>query len=274
MISTQSILLRSNLLVHLELYVFHAILYFSDLIIPIFQVITTNTTFDEKDKKLDAKLTAKYAHSSGFTVEKLEVSPKGKVATETSLVNSVPGLKLEFKGNDSDKGDLSFVYNVPKVATFTGEIDALAFQRAFVSVTAGASNCVGGGSVDIDIAKSKIDTSKFALGAAYSLPTLFAGVKITNSLSKYSGIFSYVLNKELTFVGNVSYEKAAGISTVLAGVYKYNPTTVLKVKASSLGAINASVKQSFDPKFTIVSSVEIPSGFTSGYKFGINATLG
>jgi len=239
-------------------------------------VITTNTTFDEKEKKLEAKISTKYAHSSGFTVEKLEISPKGKVTTETSLVNAAPGLKLEFKGNDSDKGDLSFTYSPNPVATITGEVDALNFAKANASLSVVQGPVVAGGSVDAAFGKQGLESTKFGLGLGYSIPnSLFAGFRANNSFTDFSGVFSYAL-KDLTLIGKVCHSgagKEAGIKSVVAGVYQYRPETTLKVKAASTGDINASIKQQFEKKFAVVGSVEIPRGFT-GYKFGVNATLG
>jgi len=238
--------------------------------------VTTNTAFEEKEKKLEAKLTVKYGHSSGFTVDKLEISPKGKVATETSLVGAFPGLKLEFKGNDTDKGDLSFTYSASPLATVTGEVDLINFVKASGSVSVLKAPFVGGGDLDFTFGNQRLESTKFGLGFGYSVPSIFAGIK-TSNLSSYSGILSYALNKDLTLVGKVSHAsvgKTQGFSSVFAGLYKYGPATTLKIKAASTGVINASVKQTFEKKFAVVGSIEIPSGFHTGFKFGVNATLG
>lgn len=241
------------------------------------KVFTTNTTLEEKEKKLEAKISAKYAHPLGFNLDKFEVSPKGKVAMETSLVDAAPGLKLAFNGNDADKGDLSFTYSPPH-STITGEIDLLNFSKANTSVAVSSGPFVGGAVVDLTFAKSAIDTTKFGFGVGYTVPkSLFAGFRVANSLNEYSGIFSYVLSKEFTLAGKVLYTasgKSAGTTSTVAGIYQLSPETILKFKTTSAGVISASIKQALENKFSVVGSVEIPSGFTSGFKFGINATLG
>jgi len=241
-------------------------------------VITTNTTFDEKEKKLGAKLAAKYAHTSGFVIDKLEVSADGKVSTETSLTGAAPGLKLEFKGNDSNKGDLSWVYSATPTSSFTGEFDALNFKKASTSLTVSQGAVVGGASVDAAFDKNGLESTKVGVGLSYSVPKfLFAGLKASNNFSNYSGFFSYLVSKELTLIGQVAHAtagKTVGTSGVFGGVYQYCPNLTLKLKATSTGVINASVKKQLQPKFTVVGSLEVPSSSLSGSKFGVNATLG
>lgn len=173
---------------------------------------------------------------------------------------------------------MSFTYSPSPLATLTGEVDALNFAKANASVTLSQAPFVAGASVDAAFGKQGLDSKSFGLGVGYSIPKLlFAGARATNSLSDFSGIFSYVLNKDVSLVGKVTHAtagKAAGTSSILAAVYQYDPSTVIKVKASSTGIINASVKKSFEKKFSVVGSVEIPQGFSSGYKFGLNAVLG
>ena len=89
-----------------------------------------------KGNALVPKLALKWVHASGFTLEKLEVSPDCKLVVETSLSNVTPGLKLEFKGNDANKADLSFTYSAP-AATVTGEFDISGFSGANASISGG-----------------------------------------------------------------------------------------------------------------------------------------
>lgn len=239
------------------------------------QTVTTNTAFNFKDNKLDSKLTVKAPHQSGFTLEKLEFAPNLDLTIETSLIaKAVEGLKLEYKGNNSNKGDLSFTYNVPSTATVTAEVDALNFSKANGSLTCGQGPVVAGTSFIFDLAKSSLDN--YAFGVGYTVPkSLFTGLRVDKNISEFNGIFSYILSPELTVAGKVSHSNGkSGTSGVLAAIYAHNKFTTFKFKAASSGVINASVKKAFENKFTVVGSAEIPSGFTSGFKFGINATLG
>jgi len=234
--------------------------------------VTTNTTYNPKDNKLAVKLTGKYPHSSGFTVEKLEISPDGKVVTETSLKGAAPGLVLEFKANDSDKGDLSAIYSIPS-ATFTGEIDALSFSKASASVNSVHGPYSAGGAVNLSIAKKSITSSLFDFGVGFTVPkSAFVGLRLANNFKDVKGNFSFVAYPNLTLLGLVNYSSKK-VSSTFGASYKCNKDTTIKVKAASSGVINASVKQDFEKKFSVVGSVEIGSGLKSA-KFGVNAVLG
>mmetsp|Transcript_18954 Transcript_18954/g.18283 ORF Transcript_18954/g.18283 Transcript_18954/m.18283 type:complete len:279 (-) Transcript_18954:196-1032(-) len=241
-------------------------------------VLTTNITYDpSKDTKLSSKLSAKYAHPTGFTLEKLEMANDGSVTTETSLVNTAPGLKYEFKGNDSEsnsKGDLSFIYK-HKAATLTGEVDAMSFSSVNGSVAAGYGAFLAGANAAIKIKDSSISSSTFSVGASYEVPkSLFASVLASKNLSEFSGMARYTVNPLMTMATNVKYStKVAAPTGGLAAIYKCNDTTTMKLKASSEGVANLSVKQIMDKKFTVVGSVALPSSLKS-VKFGVNATLG
>lgn len=234
--------------------------------------ITTNTAYDAKENKLVPKLSTKWVHGSGFTLEKLEFSPDLKLTVETSLSGVAPGLKLEFKGNDSDKADVTVTYSVP-AATVTADIDVHNFSSAKASVSGGHGPFSAGASADLKISKSAIDSTTIGLGFGYTVPKLlFFGLRANKNFADYSALFSYSAYKNITLAGLISYSPKE-TSAVLASVYKCNPDTTIKVKAATTGVFYASIKQAFDKKFSVVGSAEIPSSLSS-VKFGINATLG
>lgn len=237
--------------------------------------MTTNVAYDpSKESKLSTKLSGKWGHPCGFAVDKLEFANDGKMNTETSLISNVPGLKLEFKANDSDKGDLGFIYK-HKHVTVTGEVDTLAFSKATGSLSFAHGRYSAGAIADLKIAKSAVSSTTVTYGASFEIPkSLFAGVRASKNLSEYSGIVTYVANPSVTLAGNILYvAKSKSATGTLATVYKYNPNTSLKLKATSNGTINASVKQQLEKKFVVVGSAEVPSSM-NGLKFGVNATLG
>jgi hypothetical protein len=239
---------------------------------PFNTTLTTTTQFDPKSNKLVPKLALKWAHPSRFTLDKFELSSDCKTTVETSLSEAFPGLKVEFKGNECDKADLSVNY-VHSLATVTAELDVNNFSNFKTSVNGGQGPFTLGASADLKIAKSTVDSTTFAVGAGYTQPKLFfVGVRANKNFADFSGLFSYVVNKDATIAGVVNHG-VKGPNATLATVYKCNPETVIKVKANTCGVFSASVKQAFEKKFSVVGSAEVSSDF-SAVKFGINATLG
>jgi len=237
---------------------------------PFNTVLTTNTQLCTKSNKLVPKLTTKWTHASGFTLEKVEFSSDCKATGETSLVGALPGLKLEFKGNECDKADVLVNYSIP-VATFTGEFDVNTLSSVKASVNGGNGPYTAGVSADIKFAKSAVESTAVHVGAGYTASPVFVGLRACHNFTVFSGLFSYVVNKDLTLAGSASH--GAKCCGSLAAVYKCNPDTTIKVKANCCGVLHASVKQQFEKKFAVVGSVEVPSDFNA-VKFGINATLG
>lgn len=223
-----------------------------------------------KETKLVPKLSLKYPHASGFTLEKLEVASNGAVTTETSLVDTFPGLKIEFKGNDSNKGDLGLTYN-HKLATVTADVDALNFAKASASVSGGFDQYTYGASADFNLAKSALGPLTATVG--YSIPkVLQLFVKSTKTFTDYSVLASYVVNKDVT-VAAQALLVASTWQLTFAGLYKCNPQTAIKVKASTNAGLNFSLKQTFDKKFVVTGAAEIPKSYDN-IKFGVAASLG
>lgn len=234
--------------------------------------MTTVTTFDEKEVKLTPKLSLKWAHHSGFTVEKLEADASGKITVETSLVNVAPGLKLEFKGKDADKADLLFTYFNP-AATVTGEVDLSNLSSAKLAVTAGSGPIIAGASTNLKLAKSTLDSATFGLALSYSIPQqLLVTARADNNLSSYTAHVSYAAAKNILLAGQVQHAGKEP-SAVVAVQYACNPCTTAKFKATTGGVFSASVKQALDKKFNVVGSAEFRNNF-SNIKLGVNATLG
>lgn len=242
---------------------------------------TTNYTVDKEGKKeqLAPKLSLKWPHESGFTLEKLEVTNDCKFTVETSLVKAVEGLKLEFKGNDCGKADLSFTYKVP-AATVTGDFDIANLSSVSAAVVGGSGPVIFGatGELKKPVGKDgKIDDKfNFSFGAAlsYSVPKVaFVSLKTDNSLSNFSSNFSYAAHKDVSLIGEASYKTSGDVGVVAGAVYKCNKDTTIKVKGNLNGVFHASVKQEFPGKFAVVGSAEVPKTFNT-FKFGVNATLG
>jgi len=239
--------------------------------------LTNTTTYDTKDNKLVPKLSLKWAHPSGFTLEKLEASQDLKFNLETSLANAAPGLKLEFKGNDSDKADLSFTYKIPQ-ATVTGDFDISNLASAKASVVSGTESIAAGANVDLKIAKSAIESATFGAGLAYTHQNkAFIALRADKNFTNFSALASYkavdpLSGKPLTLAAQVGHSGKETTASV-ASVFNWCNECNLKVKFSSNGVFAASLKNVCEKKLTVIGTAEVPLQLNT-VKLGVNATLG
>ena len=204
-------------------------------------------------------------------MDKLDISADAKFAIESSYVDAGRNLKFEFKGNDSGKADIFATFK-GALATVTADLDVFAMAKANVSVNTKPLPSLPvtvGASTSYSVKKGAFDCTTF--GATYSLGSImFASDKLTNGFSNISGYVTYAASPLITLAATAC-SKSSTLS--LAGVYKCNPNTTLKLKGSSAGAVNCSVKQAVAKGCTVITAAELPTS-SSGFKFGINLTLG
>mmetsp|Transcript_24339 Transcript_24339/g.24946 ORF Transcript_24339/g.24946 Transcript_24339/m.24946 type:complete len:277 (-) Transcript_24339:211-1041(-) len=238
--------------------------------------LTTTTELNSNGGKVSVggKVSAKWAHESGFALDKLEVKNNGSVVVETSLTGVAPGLKFEFKGDDSNKGDLGVVYKQQQY-TAAAEVDVAEFSAAKASVLAGTGPYTGGASATVSLG-DKVDFKSFDVAGSYSVSQkYFAGLSVTDKFSKYGLSLAYFGGGAYTLAGLFDFkpETSAKLLT-FGGAYKCNPNTNIKAKVNSNGIVSASVKQSLSTDASVTFATEIPTNDFSAYKFGITASLG
>ena len=96
------------------------------------QALTTTTdAVVGTSAPLTSKASIKWAHASGFSIDKLEISAADKLKLETSLTGVAPGLKLEFKGVSASALNLGLVYK-HQLATVTSDLDISGLVRFFL----------------------------------------------------------------------------------------------------------------------------------------------
>jgi hypothetical protein len=232
---------------------------------------TTNTTICPTNG-LKSKVSGKFSHSCGFTLDKFEIENDGKVSAETSLTGVQPNLKIGFKGDSKEKSDLSATYNLPAATAFA-EVDVLHLKSANASVVTANGPFTVGASANFNLA-DKFGVSSNTIGLGYALNSIFVGLRV-NDFKSLSGVLSYSASNILTFAGKTwNCAKDNKQCFGLAAVYKCNDNTAIKVKGASCGTVSASVKQFIDKKFTVTGAVEGKPTDSSSWKWGVNATLG
>lgn len=237
--------------------------------------VTQTTDFASKGGKtsLNGKVSAKWAHESGFTLDKLEIKNDGSLITESSLSKVYPGLKLEFKGDDSFKGDLGAIFKC-SAATVAAEVDLVEFSSLKASAVTHVGPARAGGAIELKTG-DKAEIKTMDVGVSYSLEDAFVAVKTSNKFAKYNASASYKLQNKYTLGGLFSFspEKSA-VTGAAAVTWACCPNTNLKVKADLDGVVSASVKQSLSKTCTVVGATQLDIHDPGAFKVGVTATLG
>jgi serine protease inhibitor ecotin len=231
-------------------------------------------TTDCDKSSLSGKVAAKWAHESGFAVDKLEINKNVGITVETSLKGAVPNTKFEFKGNDSNKGDLLATYS-SDVATVVGELDVSEFSRLNVSALAGSGPYTGGASVALALSDSP-DVKKFDVAGSYKCcDKLFTGLKISDKFANYTASVGYTACPKASIGTQISFKpENSAFSALIGGSYKCNPDTQMKAKVSTDGAVNFSVKQNLSNNCSGTFTVATSSKNFGDYKLGLVGNLG
>jgi hypothetical protein len=227
----------------------------------------------KSSSSIGGKITTKWAHESGFAIDKFEMKSNGALNIETSLSGVHPGLKIEFKGDDCSKADLGATYKTEH-ASVTAEVDVAEFQCAKASVLGGNGQFAAGASTGVCLGE-KFAVKDFDVAASYKINQIFAGLKVSDKFSKYGLSLSYVASPVYSLAALASFNPEKGTHSGHVGAtYRCNPNTLIKGKVSSDLTVAASVKQTLEKNATVVGAVEFPLQDVSCFKYGITLTLG
>jgi hypothetical protein len=237
-------------------------------------VALTTTTDCNCGAPMTSKVSVKWAHPSGFTVDKLEMTACDKVKLETSLTGLAPGLKLEFKGAAAGTGNLGLVYK-HQMATVATDLDIAGFSAANASVLGGSNGIFAGASANFALG-GKFDVKDFSAAVGYKPNAgIYAGVVANKKFTEFNTAVHYKVNPALTVAALVDVcPKASTHKFNIGAAYACNPNTTVKVKVNNNGVINASVKQQLPMKFTVVGAAEVDTKNISAVNVGVTATLG
>jgi hypothetical protein len=246
--------------------------------------VTTELSFSpqKSDASISSSLALGWSHPAGFTLDKLEYAPsdKGTFTTETSLSGVMPGLKLDFKGDDSEKGDLGFTYNHAAL-TANGSIDLYGFSKAELAVGSGLDDMTFGTKVNITLPKKDGEQAKmdFSVAGGYSIPKMaFVGCEITKAFKEFAVLGSYTVDPQLTL--GVRVDSAPNKDSVyntkaqVGCAYKCSSTTSLKAKVDMNKDVNVSVKQALSKDCSLTAFALAPAMNFSALSFGCKFTLG
>lgn len=236
----------------------------------------TSTTEYKKGSLLGKlSLKGKYQNTS---FDKLELKPDGKAVYEMSYnVQEFPGLKLEFKGDETPNANFTTTYQT-KAFNTSAELDVVDFSylkanavSRFGPVTAGTAT-----HLTLPSGKGKFEVKNLDVGVSIALPVnVVATVKSAKWFSEFTGVVAYEAAKNLSIASLFGFSPSKYLTSLcIGGLYKCNPSTTMKAKVTTNGVISASVKHSLDKTASAVATVEVDVANVSAYKTGFTVTLG
>lgn len=238
--------------------------------------LTTTTDISHAANVYPSKINLKWAHPSGFSIDKLEIAGCDKTKIETSLSNipAVPGLKLEFKGANMAAGSLGAIYK-HQLATVTSELDIGGFSSLSASVHGGAKGVSVGGSALFSLG-NKFDVTDFGAGISMTPKEgLFVGVRGTKKFAEFDTAVQYQIRPGLIVAALGDCTPKTSTHRVKLGVkYECCPTTTVKVKVGCSGDLNASVKRQLPNNTTLVGAAAVNLKNPESFSFGLSATIG
>ena len=236
------------------------------------QSFTSTSTCDCKaGSKLSNSVSMEWDSGNGFKLDKLEFNPsdEGSFTTEASLTGFMDGLKVDFKGNDSDKCDITAQYT-HEHATVSATVDGSDFKSYSGSVSTGINDVKVGGSADFKGGKAS-----FAAAASYTMPKMFFGVNLTNTFADIKGLFSFKVDKDLTLAATTTYGTAKkNLGFNVGAVYKCNKDTTLKAKFDNDKNINLSVKQAVNAGLTVTGWTKVADLSPKSAAYGAKVVIG
>jgi len=237
--------------------------------------VTAEVNRQTKDDKtsLLSKLAFKWAGPSGFSIDKLTMKPDGHHAMETSISGLAPGLKLTFKGDDAEQGDLGVEYNKGAVSA-TADCDVIMGSQVNGSLCVAAKKNINvGGSATYDIKGSSL--SSFSLGASVTQGNIFAALT-TNKLDKANLGLLYTVNSDLKVATSSSHSADKPLEKLTVGcIFNAQNFGVLKGKFTSDGSIEGALLKDIAPKVSANPSFRISAHKPAEtFSYGLGVTIG
>jgi hypothetical protein len=232
----------------------------------------TRATKDTKTSLL-SKLAFTWAGPSGFSIDKLTMKPDGHHAMETSLKGLADGLKLTFKGDDGEQGDLGVEYTKGVVAA-TADCDIITGSKLNSSVCVAAKDNLNvGGSLSYDVTNKSL--SSFSLGASMTQGNIFAAVTTSKFDSASLGLL-YTVNSDLKIATSSSHSAEKPLEKLTVGcVFNAQNFGIVKGKFTSDGSIEAALVKDIAKGVTANPAFKISAHKPADtFTYGLGVTIG
>jgi len=232
---------------------------------------STTAATNDSCSEVSTKLTTKYSHPSGFSVDKFQIDPNGAISTELGLSGVAPDLRFLLKTEASKKGELFLEFKQPHIA-IKHSLDILDFNTATLAGSVSSNGVLVGFNTSANLSTRAL--REYGLALSYRTPTAFLSLKTSNQLANFSVASRLSLRNNLTLVGQLDTTRDLGKKTFTLGcVVNYTPSTTLRAKVNSELVVTGALAHKVAKDVVVSGTVELDAKKTQ-HRGGICITLG
>lgn len=217
----------------------------------------------------------KYAHPSGVSIDKLKMEADGKVGIEATIAKMLaPGMDMYYKGDFDFKGKVGVNYKDAMVnAQVEGDVPDM--KALSVNAVASMDDISVGGMAQYGLSGDKTGLTDYNVAVGYSQKAWFAALATENKMATFKAYGFWAPCPPATVGAQLTMKPETGATTVELGTtYACNPTTTIRVKASSEGKVAAAFAQKCGKNLSVGAAAEVPVTDFSKVTYGAVLTLG
>jgi len=232
-------------------------------------------TVEGNKAHINGKFTAKYKHSSGFSVDKFQFKPDGSVYTELSLADVQPGLKLLFKGGDEQltaEAGMEYSHSQFSASVNADLVDLSKFSGSVVAKLPVDGVLVGG--------TATLTTGECG-GICYDGGVSYTHEKISVALTSDCGLAKFKLSsiyngidKTLIGIQGTCIPEKQSQCYLIGGQHKLNDSITIKGKVDCCGNVGSVVSWKCCEGVVAHGSLSTLVSDVAQFKFGFNINLG
>lgn len=238
-----------------------------------------------KPKKLDGKLTAKWAPADGLLVDKLSISSEGRLVGEATLKNAVKNTDLVCKvsdgANEPPAGELEVKYTHDR---FTLDAGVDVVNGPTLNLSGSASLAAGltlGGSLKLntklDDANGTPELKDYGVAASYVQKDVTTVLTTKDRLKEVQLSVYNDLSKETQLGVQCNFLSKGELKSMQVGaLYQIDADTKLQAKVDNKGIVSANYIVALRPGAKGIASVQVDSLNFAGdaHKLGLSLILG
>lgn len=243
---------------------------------------TTEGAMKGEGKSILAKLSAKFKHSSGINVKKLQLTTAGRLIGEFDMQQD--DIKFIIKAEDGNKGGKSksvigAQYQTDAVAV-SAEVDAASGPAINATAAFGFDSFVVGGMVkyntQFDDKANSPSLDDYNASLNYNGGDASVTLKTANKLDKLMLGVHHNISRDVQVASAFTYGRGdAKKSLTVGGQYALDSDTTLQGKINNDGIVSFNYIQQVKPNVKLAASAQVDAKNFDGdsHKLGLSLTL-